>query len=106
MNVQPMLWQMTSPSLRTNLLVETPTLAVCGATGLPISGPTELRDGIREVGMPSCAPTSAWNLPNIVFVEVFEPESATPMNPRIGQTTMKAVPRPEKPLASEAAIPE
>ena len=32
MNVHPMLWRMTSPSLRTNLLVETPTLAVCGAT--------------------------------------------------------------------------
>ena len=36
-----MLWRMTSPSLRTNLLVDTPTLAVCGAIGLPISAPTE-----------------------------------------------------------------
>ena len=42
----------------------------------------------------------------MAFVEVFEPESATPMKPRIGATTMKAVPMPEKPLASEAAIPE
>ena len=101
-----MLWRMTSPSLRTNLLVETPTLAVCGATGLPISAPTELNDGNRSGGRPSCVPTSAWNLPNMAFVEVFEPESATPMKPRIGATMMKAVPMLAKPLASEAAMPE
>src|SRR5579863_859845 len=106
MKVHPMLWRITSPSLRTNLLVETPTLAVCGATGLPISAPTELKDGRRSGGKPSCAPTRAWKLPNIAFVDVFDPESATPMKPRIGQTMMKAVPRLEKPLASEDAIPE
>jgi hypothetical protein len=43
--VQPKLWRITSPSLRTNLLVETPTLAVCGAIGLPISAPTEFKVG-------------------------------------------------------------
>src|SRR5215467_4603741 len=106
MNVQPMLWRMTSPSLRTNLLVETPTLAVCGATGLPISAPTELSDGSSSGGMPSCVPTSAWNLPNIAFVEVFEPDSATPMKPSIGETTMNAVPNDEKPVASDGAMAE
>ena len=106
MKVQPMLWRMTSPSLRTNLLVETPTLAVWGATGLPISAPTELSVGNSSVGMPSWTPTSAWNLPNMAFVEVFEPERATPMNPRIGATMTNAVPMLEKPLASEAAMPE
>src|SRR5438045_8367769 len=75
MKVQPMLWRMTSPSLRTNLLVETPTLAVWGAIGLPISAPTEFRVGSSSGGMPSCAPTSAWNLPNMALVEVFEPRS-------------------------------
>src|SRR5215469_18703049 len=106
MKVQPMLWRMTSPSFLTNLLVETPTLAVWGATGLPISAPTELRDGGSSTGMPSWVATSAWNFPNIAFVDVLEPEGATPMNPRIGDTTMNATPMVEKPLASEAAMPE
>src|SRR5581483_819427 len=106
MNVQPMLWRMTSPSLRTNLLVETPTLAVGGATGLPISAPTELSVGGSSSGMPSWLATRAWNLPNIALVEVLEPDSATPMNPRMGETTMNAVPMLEKPLASDAAMPE
>src|SRR5437016_6025013 len=91
MKVQPMLWRMTSPSLRTNLLVDTPTLAVCGAIGLPISAPTEFRVGSSSGGMPSCAPTSAWNLPNMALVEVFEPERATPMKPSTGATMKNAV---------------
>src|SRR5206468_2570887 len=105
-NVQPMLWRITSPSLRTNLLVDTPTLAVCGAIGLPISAPTELNVGSSSGGKPSCAPTSAWNLPNIALVDVFEPDSATPMKPRIGATTMNAVPIAENPFASDDAMPE
>jgi hypothetical protein len=44
--------RITSPSLRTNLLVDTPTLAVCGAIGLPISAPTELNVGSSSGGMP------------------------------------------------------
>src|SRR5215469_6529736 len=101
-----MLWRMTSPSLRTNLLVDTPTLAVCGATGLPISAPTEFNVGRRNGGKPSWTPTSAWNLPNMALVEVFDPDSATPMKPRIGATMMNAVPNDEKPLASDDAMPE
>src|SRR5579863_10105984 len=104
MNVQPILWRITSPSLRTNLLVDTPTLAVCGAIGLPISAPTELSVGNNSGGIPSWTPTKAWNLPNIALVEVFEPDSATPMKPRIGETMMKAVPNEENPLASDEAI--
>src|SRR6266513_1564095 len=106
MKVQPMLWRMTSPSLRTNLLVDTPTLAVCGAIGLPISAPTEFSVGSSSGGMPSCAPTSAWNLPNMAFVEVFEPERATPMKPSIGATMMNAVPMLEKPLAGQLVARE
>src|SRR5215467_9059091 len=95
----PKLWRITSPSLRTNLLVDTPTLAVCGAIGLPISAPTEFNVGSSSGGMPSC-------LPNIAFVDVFDPDSATPMKPRIGATTMNAVPMLEKPFASDEAMPE
>src|ERR1700722_5342485 len=105
-SVQPKLWRMTSPSLRTNLLVETPTLAVCGAIGLPISAPTEFNVGSSSGAKPSWTPTSAWNLPNIALVEVFDPESATPMKPRMGATTMNHVPRYENPLASDEAMPE
>src|SRR5260221_3894500 len=100
MNVQPMLWRMTSPSLRTNLLVETPTLAVCGATGLPISAPTEVRVGSSSGGMPSCTAISAWNLPNIALVEAVEPDSATAMEARIGHTMMNAVAMLQKHVAS------
>ena len=106
MNVHPMLWRMTSPSLRTKRLVDTPTLAVCGATGLPISAPTEFNVGSSNGGSPSCTPTSAWNLPNMALVEVLEPDRATPMKPSIGATTTKAVPILAKPLASDAAMPE
>src|ERR1700761_2267379 len=49
-NVQRKLCLMTAPSLRTKRVVETPTLAVCGATGLPISAPTELRVGSKRGG--------------------------------------------------------
>jgi len=45
-------------------------------------------------------------LPNIALVEVFDPDSATPMKPRTGATTMNHMPRPENPLASEEAMPE
>ena len=44
-NVHPKLCRMTWPSLRTNLLVETPTLAVCIEIGFPTSAPTELNEG-------------------------------------------------------------
>ena len=97
-----MIW----PSSRTNRLVETPTLAVCGAIGLPISAPTEFSDGSSSGGKPSSLPTSTWNAPNIALVEVLLPDSATPIQPRIGATTMNHHPSCEKPLASEAAIPE
>src|ERR1700756_520800 len=97
---------MTWPSLRTKRVVDTPTLAVCGATGLPISAPTELTVGSSRGGNPRICPTSAWNLPNIALVDVLLPDSATPMKPRIGATTMKAVPSEENAFASEAAIPE
>src|SRR5215471_2139521 len=97
---------MTSPSLRTKRVVETPTLAVCGATDFPISAPTELIVGNSSGGKPRICPTSAWNLPNTALVDVLLPDRATPMNPRIGATMMKAEPRDEKAHASEAAIPE
>src|SRR5580692_25643 len=88
---------MTSPSLRTNSLVDTPTLAVCGAIGLPISAPTEFMTGNSINGKPSNCPTSAWNFPNMALVEVLLPDSAT---------TMKYGPSAEKALASEPAMPE
>src|SRR6516165_8468270 len=101
-----MLWRMTAPSLRTNFVVDTPTLAVWGATGLPISEPTELSVGKISGGKPSNWPTSAWNFPNMAFVDVLLPDSATPIQPRIGATTMNATPSVEKALASEDAMPE
>src|SRR5215469_14209484 len=104
--VQKKLCLITSPSLRTKRVVETPTLAVCGATGLPISAPTELTVGNRSGGKPRICPTSAWNLPNIALVDVLLPDRATPMKPRIGATTTNAEPRDEKAFANEAAMPE
>src|ERR1700731_451372 len=104
--VQPKLWRITSPSLRTNSLVDTPALGVCGPIGLPISAPTELRVGNSISGKPSNWPTSAWNLPNMALVEVLLPDNATPMKPRIGATTMKYGPSAEKALASDPAMPE
>src|SRR6201999_189885 len=97
---------MTSPSLRTKRVVDTPTLAVCGAIGFPISEPTELMVGSSNGGKPRICPTNAWNLPNIALVDVLLPDRATPMNPRIGATTMKAEPIDEKALAREAAMRE
>jgi len=73
---------------------------------LPISAPTEFSDGSSSAGKPRSLPTSAWNAPNIALVDVLLPESATPIHPRIGATTMNHGPIFEKPLASEAAIPE
>src|SRR5271166_5070093 len=104
--VQPMLWRITAPSLRTNLVVDTPTLAVRGATGLPISAPTEFNVGSSSNGKPSSLPTEAWNAPNIALVEVLLPDSATPIQPSIGATMMNHGPIVEKPLASELAMPE
>ena len=70
-------------------MVDTPTLAVCGAIGLPISAPTEFKVGNSISGKPSNCPTSAWNLPNMALVEVLLPDKATPMKPSSGATTMK-----------------
>ena len=105
MSVQPMLWRMTWPSLRTNLLVETPTLAVCGAIGFPTSAPTELNDGSSSTGRFSSRPVTACTGPNMALVEVLLPESATPIQPRIGARTTKKTPIFESPYASEFAMP-
>ena len=43
--------------------------------------------------------------PNIAFVDVLLPDSATPTHPRIGASTMKARPTFEQPYAIEFAIP-
>src|SRR5215467_11849847 len=104
--VQPILWRITAPSLRTYSVVATPTLAVCGATGLPISAPTELRLGNSSSGKPNNLPTDAWKAPNMALVEVLLPDRATPIQPRTGATTMNHGPMVEKPLANEFAIPE
>src|SRR5258708_13647592 len=92
MSVQPILWRITWPSLRTSLLVETPTMAVCGAIGLPTSDPTELKEGSIKTGRCSSLPTIACTGPNIAFVEVLLPESATPIHPSTGASTTKNTP--------------
>ena len=56
-----MLFRITCPSLRTNFVVATPTLAVCGATGLPTSAPTEFSDGKMSSGACSSLATDSWN---------------------------------------------
>jgi hypothetical protein len=86
------LWRITWPSLRTRRLVETPTLAVCGAIGLPTSAPTELSDGVSSSGKWSSLPVTAWIGPNIAFVEVLLPESATPIQPSMGARNMNPHP--------------
>src|ERR1700730_12946577 len=101
-----MLWRITAPSLRTKRLVDTPTLAVCGATGFAMSAPAQLSVGGSSKGKPSSLPTEAWNAPNMALVEVLLPDSATPIQPRIGATMMNHTPIFEKPLASELAMPE
>src|SRR5271157_5557905 len=101
-----MLWRITAPSFRTNRLVDTPTLAVCGATGLPTSAPTEFSVGKRRGGKPRILPTANWNAPNMAFVDVLLPESATPIQPRIGATMMNQAPSLENPYASDPAMPE
>src|SRR6185312_7206566 len=105
MRVQAMLWRMTSPSLRTNLLVETPTLAVCGAMGLPTSAPSEFKVGPSRTGNPSNLPVTAWIGPNMAFVDVLLPDSATPIQPRIGARITNGQPTLENAEASEFAIP-
>src|SRR4029077_11061637 len=92
-------------SLRTSLLVETPTLAVCGAMGLPTSEPTELNEGNISTGRFSSLPVMACTGPNIAFVDVLLPERATPIQPRTGANTTKNSPILERPKASELAIP-
>src|ERR1700761_802978 len=90
--------------MSTNSLVDTPTLAVCGAIGLPISAPTEFKTGNSISGKPSNCPTSAWNLPHMALVLL--PDSAVPIKPRIGATTMMYGPSAENALASDPAMPE
>src|SRR5271165_672658 len=106
MSVHAILCRITAPSFRTNRLVDTPTLAVCGATGLPTSDPTEFSVGKRRGGKPSNFPTETWNAPNMAFVEVLLPESATPIQPRMGATMMNQGPILENPYASDPAMPE
>ena len=91
---------------RTNRLVDTPRLAVCGATGLPTSDSTEFSVGKRRGGKPSTFPTATWNAPNMAFVEVLLPESATPIQPMMGATMMNQGPILENPYASDPAMPE
>src|SRR6478752_839220 len=98
-SVQAMLCRMTSPSLRTKRLVETPTLAVCGAIGLPTSAPTEFTDGSSSGGRFSRRPVTACTGPNIALVDVLLPDSATPTQPRIGASATKRTPTFEQQYA-------
>src|SRR5919205_366266 len=83
---------MTSPSLRTIDVVATPTLAVCGATGLPTSAPTEFSDGKRRVGALSRRATVSWKAPKTAFEAVLLPDSAAAIQPRIDAMKMNALP--------------
>src|SRR5438552_18480924 len=105
MSVQLMLWRITSPSLRTKRLVDTPTLAVCGAIGLPTSAPTELNDGSRSGGRLSSRPVTICTGPNIALVDVLLPDSATPTQPSTGASTTNSIPTFEQPYAIELAMP-
>src|SRR5437867_3191269 len=105
MSVQAMLWRMTSPSLLTKRLVDTPTLAVCGAIGFPTSAPTELNDGRSSGGRFKSRPVTACTGPNIALVDVLLPDSATPTQPRIGASTTNIGPTFEQPYAIELAMP-
>src|SRR5580704_16445113 len=95
--VQAMLCRITCPSLRTNLLVETPTLAVCGAIGFPTSAPTELKEGSNRTGKFNSLPVTACTGPNIAFVEELLPERATPIQPKTGANTTKNTPIFDRP---------
>src|SRR5882757_2930711 len=97
---------MTSPSLRTMDVVATPTLAVCGATGLPTSAPAEFSAGNSSTGAPSSFPTVSWNAPNTAFDEVLLPDSATAIQPSTGDSTTKTGPILANPWAIELAMPE
>src|SRR5882757_4090163 len=96
---------MTSPSLRTMDVVATPTLAVCGATGLPTSAPTEFSDGNSSGGAPSSLATESWKAPNTALDEVLLPDRATAIHPSIGASTTNTGPILENPLAMELAMP-
>ena len=64
---------------------------------MPTSAPTELSDGSKSSGMRSRPPTAYWNPPNSAFVEVLLPDSATPIQPRMGASRMNQVPTRENP---------
>jgi len=70
---------------------------------LPTSDPTEFSVGSSRGGKPSNFPTEAWNAPNMAFVEVLLPESATPIQPRMGATMTNQGPILENPNASDPA---
>src|SRR6266566_3984936 len=97
---------MTWPSLRTNRVVATPTLAVCGAIGLPTSAPSEFSDGNNSTGACRSFATEYWKWPNTALDDVLLPDSATAIQPRMGEITTNHVPSREKPLAIELARPE
>jgi hypothetical protein len=56
-----------------------------------------LSEGSSSKGIRSRPPTAYWNPPNSALVEVLLPESATPIQPRIGASKMNQVPTREKP---------
>src|SRR5262252_5100172 len=105
-SVHGRLYRMTCPSRRTYLVVETPTLAVCGAIGLPISAPTEFSDGSSSGGMCSSPPTEYWNEPNSALVDVLLPDSATPIQPTIGARIRNVGPIWANPCAIVLAMPD
>jgi hypothetical protein len=92
--------------LRTNLVVDTPTLAVCGATGFADLGTDRVEGRQQQRRKPKNLAHQRLELAEHGIVEVLLPDRATPIHPRIGATRMKATPILENPLASEAAMPE
>src|SRR5215469_11025768 len=104
--LQPMLYLITTPSLRTYLVVDTPTLVVCGAMALPTSAPTEFSEGNSRTGAPRILATDSWTAPNSALDEVLLPDRPTAIQPRMGDSKINGVPTLEKPLAKELAMPE
>src|SRR4051794_233914 len=78
----------------------------CGLTILPSTPPEEFAAAISTGSSPAWPAVCTWRPPNSAFDDVSDPVTATPIQPRIGDSSANAPPAPASHAASEEVCPD
>src|SRR5512132_973702 len=104
--LQPTTLRKMSPSRPDRPTAAAAMARFCGEIILPSTPPEELAAAISVGLRPTSLAAETCSAPNSEFDEVSEPVTATPSQPRMGESTAKAAPAPAIQVPRVAVCPE